>query len=133
MKVVGDKAVLKEAQRALIFIDESLTSPHGLGGIDTVEIGMRAMATTLPSLFDFPETVRDEIDTVDKALAYMALDGDVDKDAARQAAALLYGIHRASYQGLGDDDLESLEEARQVLYGHLEALITRAKDEISRG
>lgn len=133
MKVVGDKAVLKEAQRALIFIDESLTSPHGLGGIDTVEIGMRAMATTLSSLFDFPETVRDEIDTVDKALAYMALDGDVDKDAARQAAALLYGIHRASYQGLGDDDLESLEEARQKLYGHLEALITRAEDEISRG
>jgi len=120
---------LGDAQKALLLLDETIgEGSHGdVDGIDTVEIGLQAMASAIARLFPFPEAKGARGPDIEEVLAYLvSVDrvGEEALDAARRVAA---GIKRARYEPLRDEDITNLEEARRELYGELEALLSEAE------
>ena len=101
--------------------------------MNTVEIGLQAMASAMARLFRFPEAKGARGPDIEEVLAYLVSVDRVGDDALEAARRVAVRIKRARYEPLRDEDIDDMEEARGALYGELEALLGEVEKEIPDG
>jgi hypothetical protein len=130
-----NQSTLGDAWKALILLGETIEEGfHGdVEGIDTVDVGLQAMASALDRLLSFPEAKGARGPDIEEVLAYLVSVGRVGDKALDAARRLAAGIKQARYEPLQYEDVEDLEEARSELYGELEALLSEVEKEVPGG
>jgi hypothetical protein len=121
---VADKGALNDAWEALTLIDVRVQRDYfgGIEGIDTLDLGLDAMARSLVRLFCREED-DDAPEELDDVLAFLATQGRIDEGAVDDARQVREGVKQSTYGGITDRDIEATEKAREALYDKLRALL----------
>lgn len=131
MKTKTRQDYLADAEKGLAFIDVRVQKNlfSHLEGVDTLDLGLDVLAKALAELFSYPRVPGDDTPRIDDVLAYLVARGDTDKETVQQARAVLEGIKGSTYlDGLRDDQVQKLEDARRALHDSLEGLIVAASE-----
>jgi hypothetical protein len=130
---VTQREALKEAQSALAHLSFRVQRNFygDVEGVDSVHFALRALASTLAQLFEGPDDGPDELDIKD-VVAFLVARNRLPKEALLVLSRLIESVKQAAYQGLSDEDVDELEEARELLYDYIDAMLVQLKEEEER-
>jgi len=130
----NDSNALSEIEQALKLLGETIVVRESglIAGMDAVYTGLRAMASTLAYLYDFPRALDDKAPLFDEVANYLSYEKKIHPDAPQKASELQGLLRRAryTYNGVSADDVKNAEVHRQELHGYLNDLLEKAKREI---
>jgi hypothetical protein len=121
-----EEGALRDAWKAL----ELLAAPVRSGpfdrveGIDTIHLGLDAMASVLARLFNFPRAEHDDAPKIDDVLAYLVSQRKIENGSVELATAVISCIKIATYHGLKTEDIDRTEKSRSALYDGLKRLLS---------
>lgn len=115
----------ERARDALDLLDTHLQEDlHGdIDGVETIDAGLRALATALTELYDIPVPEGMRPVYIDDALNSLVAREIVGDEARRLALKLQKAIVEATYHGLDDEALEQANESREALWKILNKLV----------
>lgn len=130
----NDPNALSEIDQALELLRATI-EVRGNGvivGMDAVHMGLRAMASTLAYLYDFPRALNDKAPLFDEVANYLVHEKKIDPEAPKKAFELQVLLRRARYEynGVTAEEVKTAERCRQELHGYLDALLGNARREI---
>lgn len=129
----NDPNALSEIQGALNLLGETIEVRESgfIAGMEAVYLGLRAMASTLAYLYDFPRALNDKAPLFDEVANYLVHEKKIDPDAPRRASELQGLLRRARYEynGVTVDDVRTAEAHRHKLHEYLKILLENAKRE----
>ncbi len=119
------KSPLEAAREALDLLDTHIQEDrHGdIDGVDTVDAGLRAMASALTELHQIPVPEGLQALQIAEVLDFLVAQKRAPTDAPGRAMELLSHIVDATYHGLSDEALERANKVREELREILNALI----------
>jgi hypothetical protein len=124
---------LSEIEQALNLLGETIEVRESglIAGMDAVYTGLRAMASTLAYLYDFPRALNDKAPLLDEVASYLSYEKTIDPEAPKKASELQALLRRAryTYNGVSADDVKTAEVRRRELHGYLRALQANIKRE----
>ncbi|MEZ4313603.1 MAG: hypothetical protein R3F14_36745 [Polyangiaceae bacterium] len=102
---------------------------HGdIDGVDTLDAGLRAMASALARLVDIslPEGMRSIY--LEDILDHLVASGLVEQEASKLVRLLRGSITTAMYQGLNDEEISHTNDISEKLHNLLSDLLERLGD-----
>jgi hypothetical protein len=127
---LADRSALPDVQRALVLLDVRVQKSFfgTVEGVDTVHFALDALAYPLARLFSFPLDLAEPPKLVD-VLAYLVSQDCIKLEVVALLERVRQGIRLSTYEGLRDEDIKEMEEARRDLYGLLTDLLSAVEQE----
>ncbi len=125
-----DEKASSDAWKALEILDAPVRSGpfDRVEGIDSIHLGLDAMASALARLFDLPRVEHDDAPKIDEVLDYLRSKDKIDDEPVKLAMKVIDRIKAATYRGLTKEGIESAEKDRSELHARLKSLLQEDVD-----
>ncbi len=127
----NDPNALSEIEHALKLVGETIEVRESglIAGMEAVYVGLRAMASTLAYLYDFPRALNDKAPLFDEVANYLVHEKKIHPDAPEKASKLQGLLRRARYEynGVTVEEVKAAEAHRHDLHEYLQLLLENAK------